>query len=133
MTTNRKPQSALRRRLLSITAAIFVVAGVAVVSFLPVQDKYLLHTKGKYHSWGHLFVFIVIAFLAAQTVRSRNARLLVVLGSFLLGFGLELGEHLIYGSGLEWKDILVDAFGVCIGTLLALATETPEPTEATQS
>ena len=45
--------------------------------------------------------------------------ILLFAGVVLFGFGIELAEHLIYQAALEWTDVLVDAAGVLVGTLIA--------------
>ncbi len=39
--------------------------------------------------------------------------------TLLLGFGTEFGEHLIFGTDLEWKDVAMDAVGAAVGASLA--------------
>ncbi len=95
---------------------------VLVVSFLPLQDKYFLHTKGRFHSWGHLFAFIVIGLVTGRAARTLRGHILVFLAAIFFGFSLEAGEHLVFGNGMEWKDVLVDSLGVVSGTVLALAS-----------
>ena len=119
-----------RKSLVSIAFASAVIAAVASVSFLPSDDKHRLHTSGRYHSWGHLLAFSAIAFGVAKTTRSSRARFLFFIGSMLLGFALEYGEHAVYQNPLEWKDVLVDCMGVVCGTLLAIASE-PRPDQPT--
>ncbi len=113
---------ARKRNALSVALAVVVVAGIAVVSFLPSHDKRVLHTSGRLHSWGHLLAFTIVGYVAGRASSTRRTRILVFFGALIFGFALEIGEHVVFGSGLEWKDVLVDAFGVVAGTLLALAT-----------
>ena len=107
----------------SIAFASAVVAALAAVSFLPGNDKHRLHTSGRYHSWGHLLAFSVVAFVVARTTHSRSARVLLFAGSLVFGLAIEYGEHKIFGNSLEWKDVLVDGLGVVCGTLLAIVTQ----------
>ncbi|WP_263359327.1 hypothetical protein [Acidicapsa ligni] len=111
-----------RERTISIVLACLVVTGIAVVSFLPGDGKEVLHTRGRFHSWGHLIAFGIVAFPLARLARSTRARLLLFAAALIFGFGIEFAEHAIYHSVLEWKDILVDAIGVTCGTLMALVT-----------
>ena len=117
--TRKAPQ----KKGISIAFASAVVAAVAAVSFLPGNDKHRLHTSGRYHSWGHLLAFSVVAFVVARTTYSRSARILLFAGSLVLGLAIEYGEHKVYGNSLEWKDVLVDGLGVVCGTLLAIVTQ----------
>jgi hypothetical protein len=88
----------------------------------------MLHTRGRFHSWGHLIVFFLVAYILARTTQSLRGRILIFLGSLVLGFGIEAGERLVFGSHMEWKDVLVDAAGVIGGTLLAIFTAPVEET-----
>jgi hypothetical protein len=115
------------RNHVSAALGVIVVAAVTTVSFLPSADKRALHTTGRLHSWGHLIVFSVVGYLAGRSSRSLWARVLAFLGAVIFGFAIEAGEHLVYGIGLEWKDVLVDALGVVAGTLGALAFRHREP------
>jgi hypothetical protein len=118
---------ATRKRALSVAFASVVVFAVAVVSFLPGRDKHRLHTSGRFHSLGHLLVFSVVGFVLARTTHSRRTRIILFIGALMLGLAIEWGEHLVFKSPLEWKDVLVDGFGVVCGTLLAAIITLPEP------
>jgi drug/metabolite transporter (DMT)-like permease len=109
-----------RRKNTSLWLAVVVAFAVLAVSFLPVADKRKLHSGGRLHSWGHLVVFSVVGFVAARTAHSLWARIAVFAGAIVFGLGIEVGEHLVFGNVLEWKDVLVDALGVIAGTLLAI-------------
>jgi len=86
---------------------------------LPIGDKSALHTRGRFHSLGHFLVFGLVAYVAGRTSRSVQTRIFLFVGVVLFGFGIELAEHLIYQAALEWTDVLVDAAGVLVGTLIA--------------
>ena len=96
---------------------------------MPGKGKYLLHTTGRFHSRGHLLAFLVVSFVVARVWHSRNAKVLLFFGAILFGLATEFGEHLLYHSPMEWKDVLVDTLGVCCGTLLAIALEPRQHTE----
>lgn len=106
-------------RTISVVLACAVVAAVAVVSFLPAGDKRRLHTVGRFHSWGHLLAFAVVAFFVTRTTNSSRVRAGLFLVSVVLGFGIEYGEHSLFGNPVEWKDVLVDTLGAGCGTLAA--------------
>jgi peptidoglycan/LPS O-acetylase OafA/YrhL len=114
--------AARKRRNASLALALVVVAGVAIVSFLPSADKRALHTEGRLHNWLHLAVFTVVGFVASRAAHSRLAGVVAFAGAVLFGFALEAGEHFVFHNHLEWKDVLVDAMGVTAGTLLAMAS-----------
>ena len=121
-TAVRRSIKSVRERTVFITLAWVAVLGVAGISFLPVGDKRLLHTNGKYHSWGHFIAFSFVAFVTGRASRTVRGRVFLFLGSLLFGLGIEVGEHLAFGSLLEWMDVLVDAAGVVGGTLLAIVS-----------
>jgi hypothetical protein len=106
----------------SVALACLVVAGVAIVSFLPTDKKHLLHTRGRYHPLGHLLAFAVVAYAVDGIARSTRARVLFFIGAIIFGVGIELIEHLLIRNPLEWDDVWYDAVGVMIGTLLAIVT-----------
>lgn len=118
-----------RRRLFILLACVLIPA-VLCLSFLPGTDKYVLHTQGRFHSLGHLLVFCVLAFVAMRSARSLQARAILFLAAVFLGFAIELTEHLVYRSYMEWKDVLLDFFGVLAGTILARLTEPEYPTRS---
>jgi uncharacterized membrane protein len=113
-------QDARGRRVVPLALAVVVSMAVAVGSFLPPADKRRLHSEGRFHSWGHLAVFCVVGFVAARTAHSLWARIAVFSAAIAFGFAIEYGEHCVFGSPLEWKDVLVDALGVIGGTLIAM-------------
>ena len=119
-----------RERTAFVVLACVIVAAIAFVSFLPNGDKHLLHTRGRYHSWGHLVAFSVVGYVAARISRSSYARVLIFIGSLVFGLGIEVGEHFVFHNPLEWKDVLVDAFGVVGGTLIAMVSA-PKETDST--
>lgn len=129
--SSREQSTAVRRsireRTVFVTLACISVLGVAAISFLPMGDKRLLHTNGKYHSWGHFLAFSFVAFVAGRASRTLRGRIFLFLGSLLFGLGIEVGEHLVFGSLLEWMDVLVDAAGVVGGTLLAILSAPRDP------
>jgi len=122
--SSREQSTAVRRsiqeRRVFLVLACVAVPTVAFISFLPIGDKRLLHTTGKYHSWGHFVAFSFVAFIAGKTSRTTRGRVFLFLASMLFGLGIEVAEHLVFGSPLEWMDVLVDAAGVVGGTLLAI-------------
>ncbi len=67
-----------------------------------------------------------MAYLAAKAAKSLRARILLFVGSLIFGFGIEVGEYLVFKNPLEWKDVLVDAAGVIGGTLIAIVTSPHE-------
>ncbi len=113
-------RNARKQRNIYTVLACVVFPAVIVISFLPNEDKHLLHTRGRFHSVGHFVVFCVVAYVASRSARSLRARLVVFGASLVLGFGIEVAEHLVFHAPLEWKDVLVDAAGVIGGTLIAI-------------
>ncbi len=113
-------------RKLVVPLAVFLCFAAALLialSFLPVQEKVLLHTRGKYHFWAHGLAFGLLACASISLVRSRGARLGFFFGLLLLGLGIEWGQHRLYHEPLERSDVLADSAGVVMGAVLALAAE----------
>jgi hypothetical protein len=108
------------RKLVFGTTLAAMVALIAFVSFLPVGDKHVLHTRGRFHPLGHLLAFAMIGFVGTMTPKTLRNRLLFFLGLMLFALGIELGEHLIFQIPMEWSDVLLDCLGVFSGLLLAL-------------
>ena len=116
-----------RRRKLFIALGCVLIPAVLCLSFLPGTDKYVLHTRGRFHSLGHLITFSALAYVAMRSARTLQVRTLLFVTALFLGFAIELGEHLVYRSYMEWKDVLLDSLGVITGTILALITEPTAP------
>jgi uncharacterized protein YfiM (DUF2279 family) len=104
-----------------LALASLMIPGMAVLSFFP-DGKKVLHTHGRYHSWGHLLGFAVIAFVLVRAGRSDRQRRWFFITAMVMGFLIEVGEHLVFHSHLEWKDVFMDVTGAVAGTLAALAT-----------
>ena len=112
-------QAAQRRNGSLIALACAAIASLTVLSFLPLKDKIVLHTKGRLHFWGHGVIFGVIAFLVISIGASRKTRLAFFAGLLLLGWSIEYMQHVVNHEALERSDVLVDFAGVCLGSLLA--------------
>ena len=112
-------QAVQRRNGSLIALAGAAIASLTVLSFLPLKDKLVLHTKGRLHFWGHGIIFGVIAFLVISVGASRKTRLTLFAGLLLLGWGIEYMQHVVNREALERSDVLVDFAGVCLGSLLA--------------
>jgi hypothetical protein len=61
-----------------------------------------------------------------------RGRILFFVFALIFGFGIEIGEHLLFQGPLEWKDVLVDAMGVICGTVAAMVSA-PKETDAALS
>ena len=77
------------------------------------------------HLWDHLLAFGVGAMLIANATRKASVRNRLLFGSLLLAFGLELSQHFVYGTPLEWRDVLMDALGLSLCPLLVLLRHEP--------
>ena len=112
----------VRRKHRGVVAglAAVMVAAVAWVSFLPSSDKAVLHTRGRFHSLGHLVAFSAMSFLLLRSSGSAKVRVALFCGALALGWAIEYAEHVVFGSRLERRDILVDALGVVLGSVVAL-------------
>ena len=90
-----------------------------VLSMLPTRFKAVFHTTGRLHSTGHFLIFAVISYIAARTTRIVGVRLLLFAVVIFFAGGIEFAEHLVYGSAMEWKDVVVDSFGALLGAVAA--------------
>ena len=110
-----------KRRLAVIFAGVAALVGLVVLSFLDLQIKQRLHTRGRFHSLGHFCVFAFVEILLAMGVRARSTRLIGASALAILGCVIEIAQYIIYGQPLETLDMQVDALGVIVGLLLVLA------------
>jgi glycopeptide antibiotics resistance protein len=108
------------RRVISSAALIVLIGIILVISFLPVEDKHVLHTRGRFHPLGHILAFASLGYLTAMAPKAFRTRLLLIAGLFFFAFGIEMGEYLVFGGVVEWSDVLMDFAGVFLGILLAL-------------
>jgi hypothetical protein len=115
-----------KERTFFIALACVAIPAIVVLSLLPNGGKTALHTKGRFHSLGHVVIFGFLAYAAGRTTRSVRARIFLFFGVALFGFGVELAEHLAYKAGLEWRDVLIDFAGVFVGTLIAFVGSSTE-------
>lgn len=116
----RLPRGVSRESLVLGVFTVLLVAAVLAGSLLPPHYKAVLHTRGRFHSWLHVISFGALAFVAARTTRSTMVRALLFLGALAFGFGIEVVEHITYRAAVEWRDVLADAIGISVATLLAL-------------
>ena len=122
---NPREQLLLRRQWLRdrkryVALAVGFIAAVMFLSFLPEDDKVVLHTKGRFHSLGHSLIFGLAAYLASRTSRTRGGRFLMFLASLAFGLVVEAGEGIIFHGSLEWNDVVADSIGVVLGTVAAI-------------
>lgn len=104
-----------------LALASFMISGIGMFSFFS-EGKKILHTHGQYHSWLHLVAFAVIGFVLVRGGRNDVQRRWFFIAAMVLGFAIEVGEHLVYHNHMEWKDVFMDVTGAVAGTLAALAT-----------
>lgn len=103
-----------------------MVGGILLLSFLPEADKTVLHTRGRFHSVGHLVLFAAVGYVVTRSSRSLRTRVLLAAGALLFGFGIEFVECLDYHNPLEWMDVMIDGAGVIAGTLATFASAPAE-------
>ena len=120
MLSRARPSSPVqsRRSRGEVAIAIGGVIALAIVSFLPIHDKLLLHTKGRLHFWGHAGAFSLISFLLVRTARSGAEKVLMVVCILALACGIEFGQHVYYREAVEWMDVLVDWIGILFGATM---------------
>jgi uncharacterized membrane protein len=112
-----------KRRSAVIVLGCVSMVMLAVLSFLPNQDKLLLHTTGHYHRLGHVMAFLAVTFLLVSSVTSLRSRFALATVVACFGSLLEFLEHFIYKNAIERSDILIDALGVIFGLIIVLAHE----------
>jgi uncharacterized membrane protein len=113
----------LKSRSAAIALGCIWMIMLAVLSFLPNQDKLLLHTTGHYHRWGHLAGFLTVTLLLASSVTSLRAKFSLAAVVVSFGFFLEYVEHIVYSNALERSDIRIDTLGVVLGLIIVLVRE----------
>jgi hypothetical protein len=75
----------------------------------------------------HWLAFAGAALLLFSLSRTRREEILGAFTVFLLGFSLELLEHLIYRNHLEWRDIADDGLAILLAFALYRLTGTWKP------
>jgi uncharacterized membrane protein len=111
-----------RRTAVIVLGCIWMVM-LAVLSFLPNQDKLLLHTTGHYHRAGHVLAFLTVTILLVSSVTSLWSRFAMAGLVVSFGYLLEFLEHVIYNNVLERSDIMIDTLGVIFGLILVLVRD----------
>ncbi len=96
------------------------MAVIAVVSFLPLHDKVQLHTKGRFHSIGHLLAFAAVAFVLNRYASTTRWRWILCGVALLFGYGIEFGQHALYHENVEQADLVFDTAGVVLGSVFGL-------------
>lgn len=76
--------------------------------------KYL-RTSGWVHLGLHLFAFCVLGVLGQFSFRKPSRWMIALFFCLLLGFWSEGYEHLVFGSAMEYSDVMVDTAGVILG------------------
>jgi len=112
-----------KNRTVAIVLACIWMVMLAILSFLPNQDKLLLHTTGHYHRFGHVVAFLTVTLLLVSSVTSLRARFALAAVMVSFGYLLEFFEHVIYNNALERSDVLIDALGVVFGLIIVLVRE----------
>ena len=111
---------AQRRIPASLYAGIAALVALVVLSFQQLSIKELLHTRGRFHFWGHFGFFALIEVLLATGLGSLRSRLIGAGAMIGVGCAIEVLQNLIYGQPVETSDMLVDALGVIAGLILVL-------------
>lgn len=98
---------------LSQWAGLGFLAVVVVVGVMP-QYRYLFQVYGFAHAALHVAVFCLAFWLIAGQ-RDRGRYALFGLGLLLTGLGIEGAQSRLYGTALEYSDVLYDAMGIALG------------------
>lgn len=106
--------------------ALSLFLAIAVISSLPTQDKFVLHTQGRLHPWLHVLAFGVLTFALVSSVKSSSLRVVIVMLMLTFGWGTEFVEHLRDKWPVETRDVLLDGVGVLLGAVVARARSSRE-------
>jgi hypothetical protein len=68
------------------------------------------------HPLIHIVSFVVLYLLSRSAFPGRLWP--TVAGCVLFGLSLELAQSALYHFAIEWPDVMTDALGVCIGSLV---------------
>ena len=118
-------RSRRRSRIGFVLLALVAIVLLAVISFLPLQDKIMLHTVGHYHLWGHIVAFAITTFLLLRLARSTRGALGLFILALVLGFLIEFCQHVINHESLEQVDVVADWSGALAGSILSRMLKTP--------
>ena len=113
----------IRDRSVFRACAAVSIGAIAALSFLPVGDKRLLHTEGRFHLLGHFLAFAAIGSLLALSVGSAWKRVLVLAIGAALGYSIEFAQHYLFHFRIELHDVLMDILGISAGIIVAAAVD----------
>jgi hypothetical protein len=124
---------AIRRRVLLRLVPIWVLC-VVVGSLLPGRTKLAIgtttldrmrtrtETSGPIHRSVHLGVFGATALLFLLVAPDRRREAVAALAALALGALIEVTQHLLFGSVMEWWDVRDDSVGVLVAFALMHGT-----------
>jgi hypothetical protein len=93
-------------------------AKVAIGTTTPMRLEATHEVGGIAHQAIHFAVFGATAILFLLVSRSAWHDFIAVLSALGLGAALEMVQHILFGSVLEWWDIRDDGFGVVVAFVL---------------
>lgn len=106
--------------------AVGWLLALLLLSFLPAHWKGVLHTKGRFHDAAHMVVFGLLAWLMAQSARTREGKIAALCLAAATGFAVELGQDVVFWFQLrvhapvEWTDVLMDLMAVVLVGVVTL-------------
>jgi len=106
----------MNERLFSRILACLWTMAIILATLIRGGDigKYL-RTSGWEHLAVHLFVFCVLGALGQFSFRRHSWWMIALFFCLLLGFWSEGYEHFVFGSSMEYMDVMVDTAGVILG------------------
>jgi hypothetical protein len=107
------------RRLTNVIRFALVVA-LGVLSFAKENAKVRMHTTGHYHLVGHILAFGFVELLIVKNARSMTSRLAWTGGMILFGCSVEILQHLVYRTPIEFNDMWADGLGIMLGLMTCL-------------
>jgi VanZ family protein len=85
---------------------------VTAVSFAPLPLKHLMHTRGAWHDYGHMFVFFTTGTLVLSRSRRLSRRALAVFLVFTFCIAIEQIQATLGHNHFEWRDLRTDVVGI---------------------
>ena len=97
-----------------------LLVALTILSFAKENAKVRLHTTGHYHLLGHILAFGFVELLIVKNARSMTSRLAWTGGMILFGCSVEILQHLVYLTPIEFLDMWADGLGIMLGLMTCL-------------
>lgn len=111
---------AQRCRPLSLVAAILWGFVIVAASFLPGYSKQSLHMQGTFHVFCHFVAYFILTPLLLLSFRATLLRGVALSSSILIAVATEIGEHLVFRTAIEYRDMAIDLCGIVCGVIVVI-------------